>query len=63
MVKRDNSDSGADSPYRKRQKLTENQVVKFVPHELQSSQDIQDLLAFKQDNDAEKVKNSMLNKS
>lgn len=59
MVKRSNANLEADDPYKKRQKLTEKQAVKSVVINIQSLQDLQALLAFKQDTGAEQFRQSM----
>lgn len=59
MAKRSNANLDADSPYKKRQKLTEQQAVTSVDINIQSSQDLQALLAFKQDTGAEQFRHSM----
>lgn len=59
MVKRSNTDLDTDSPYRKRQKLTEAQAVKAVATDIQSLQDLQACLAFKQETGAEQFRQSI----
>lgn len=59
MVKRSHGNLEADSIYRKRQKLTEQQAVQSVAINIQSLQDLQATLAFKQDTVPEQFRQSM----
>ena len=60
MIKRSNDTLDTDSPYRKRQKLTENQVVKPVAINVQSSQDLKTHLAFIEETTAEQLRQSLV---